>query len=68
VRHRGTPQPVIARLNAAILHLQTEALKERFATVGLQVTASTPAELAELVKEGLATRGEPIKSANILLD
>jgi tripartite-type tricarboxylate transporter receptor subunit TctC len=65
----GTPQPVIARLNAAIVQiLQTEDVKERFATVCFRVTASSPGELAELVREGLATRGELIKSANILLD
>ena len=35
------------------------------AVLGVAVATSTPAELAELVKSGLAARGELIKAANI---
>jgi len=65
----GTPQSVIARLNQTIVQiLRTDAVKERFATLGFPVVASTPDEHAELVRAGLAMRGELIKSANIRLD
>jgi tripartite-type tricarboxylate transporter receptor subunit TctC len=62
----GTPEPLIARLNAAITRiLTTDTVKERLATLGLAVAPGTPAELAALIKEGLAVRGQLIKAANI---
>ena len=62
----ATPQPVVSRLNAAIVKiLTTDAVKERFATLGFPVVAGTPDELAALVRDGLAVRGQLIKAANI---
>jgi tripartite-type tricarboxylate transporter receptor subunit TctC len=62
----GTPAPVIARLNEAIVRiLTTDAVKARLATLGLAVAPSTPAELAAIIREGLAVRGELVKAANI---
>jgi tripartite-type tricarboxylate transporter receptor subunit TctC len=61
-----TPAPLVARLNAAITKvLVTSEVKDKLAVLGVAVATSTPGELAELVKTGLAARGELIKAANI---
>jgi tripartite-type tricarboxylate transporter receptor subunit TctC len=62
----ATPAPLIARLNEAIVKVLTaDAVKEKLASLGLVVAPSTPAELAAMIKEGLAVRGQLIKAANI---
>jgi tripartite-type tricarboxylate transporter receptor subunit TctC len=62
----GTPAPLIARLNAALINVLTaDPVKEKLATLGLVVTPSTPAELAAMIKDGLAVRGQLVKAANI---
>jgi hypothetical protein len=40
-------------------------VKEKLAALGLAVAPSTPAELAEMIRQGLAVRGELVKAANI---
>jgi tripartite-type tricarboxylate transporter receptor subunit TctC len=65
----GTPAPLIGRLNEAMRRiLDDPAVKEKFAALGLAVAPSTPGELAELVKAGLAVRGELVKAANIRVE
>jgi len=62
----GTPEPLIARLNEGIIRILTaDAVKEKLAALGLAVAPSTPAELAALIKDGLAVRGQLVKAANI---
>ena len=62
----ATPAPVIARLNAAIRDvLMTAAVKEKLGALGVAVATSTPDELADIVRTGLASRGELVKAANI---
>jgi tripartite-type tricarboxylate transporter receptor subunit TctC len=62
----ATPAPLVARLNAAIRNvLVTDAVKEKLAALGVAVATSTPDELADIVKRGLAARGELVKAANI---
>ena len=62
----GTPEPLIARLNEGIIRILTaEAVKEKLAGLGLAVAPSTTAELAAIIKEGLAVRGQLVKAANI---
>jgi tripartite-type tricarboxylate transporter receptor subunit TctC len=62
----ATPAPLVARLNAAITKVLTmPEVKDKLAVLGVAVATSTPAELAELVKSGLAARGELIKAANV---
>jgi tripartite-type tricarboxylate transporter receptor subunit TctC len=62
----GTPEPLIARLNEAIRKvLAIEAVKDKLGSLGLAVAPSTPAELAAIIKEGLAVRGQLVKAANI---
>jgi tripartite-type tricarboxylate transporter receptor subunit TctC len=62
----ATPAPLVARLNEAIIKvLAADAVKEKLGTLGLVVAASSPAELAAIIKEGLAVRGQLVKAANI---
>ncbi len=62
----ATPAPLVTRLNEAIVKvLTTDAVKAKLATLGLAVAPSTPAELAAIIKEGLAVRGQLVKAANI---
>jgi tripartite-type tricarboxylate transporter receptor subunit TctC len=62
----GTPEPLIVRLNEGIIRILTaDAVKEKLAGLGLAVAPSTPAELAVLIKDGLAVRGQLVKAANI---
>jgi tripartite-type tricarboxylate transporter receptor subunit TctC len=62
----GTPQPIIARLNEAIVKIvRSDAVKAKFAALGFAVIGSTPEELAETVKSGLELRGQLVKAANI---
>jgi tripartite-type tricarboxylate transporter receptor subunit TctC len=62
----GTPAPLVARLNAVIGKvLTTPEVKDKLAALGLAAATTTPGELADIVKSGLASRGELIKAANI---
>jgi tripartite-type tricarboxylate transporter receptor subunit TctC len=62
----ATPAALVARLNEAIVRiLMSEQVKEKLAALGLVVAPSTPAELAAIIRGGLAVRGELIKAANI---
>jgi tripartite-type tricarboxylate transporter receptor subunit TctC len=62
----ATPAPLVARLNADIAKvLNTDAVKEKLAVYGVAVATSTPEQLAEIIKTGLAVRGRLVKAANI---
>jgi tripartite-type tricarboxylate transporter receptor subunit TctC len=62
----GSPDPLIARLHDEIARiLKIDTVKEKLASLGFAVTASTPAELAAAVKTGLDVRGRLMKSAGI---
>src|SRR6266481_288215 len=62
----ATPSPLLARLNDAMVNvLKIDAVKEKLAALGLAVAPSTPAELAAMVSQGLAVRGELVQAANI---
>ena len=62
----GTPAGVITRLHDTITKVLTaEGVKAKLANLGLVVMAGKPAELADVVKEGLRVRGELVKAAGI---
>jgi tripartite-type tricarboxylate transporter receptor subunit TctC len=62
----ATPAPLIGRLHDFIVNiLTTDSVKEKLASLGLAVAPSTPGELATIVKDGLAVRGELVRAANI---
>ena len=62
----GTPAPIVSRLNEELVKiLKVDAVKERLGTLGLAVIADSPEALARTVRDGIAVRGELIKTANI---
>lgn len=62
----GTPQPVIERLNREIrAAVDSPALRERFAALGLQPVTSTPQELADFGRSELARWAQLIRGAGI---
>ena len=66
VRAGRHAEALITRLNEAMIKVLTgDAVKEKLAGLGLVVAPSTPAELAAIIKEGLAVRGQLVKAANI---
>jgi tripartite-type tricarboxylate transporter receptor subunit TctC len=61
-----TSKPIVAKLNDTMVKiLTTDVVKAKLATLGLAAAPSTPDELAAIIKEGLAVRGELVKAANI---
>ena len=64
-----TPPRLLGRLNDAMVNvLKIDAVKEKLAALGLAVAPSTPSELAAMVNQGLAVRGELVKAANIQVE
>lgn len=60
----ATPKPVVERLNAAAVKvLQAPALKEQFASQGLEPTPSTPAEFSAYLRSEVAKWGKVIKAS-----
>jgi tripartite-type tricarboxylate transporter receptor subunit TctC len=52
---KGTPQAIVDKLNADVVKaLDSPDVKERFASGGVQVIPSTPAELGTRMKNELA--------------
>ena len=65
----GTPKPILDKLNATIVGaLESAELKVRLAQVGLIASASTPAELDEIVRVDQAVNRELIKRIGLKLD
>jgi tripartite-type tricarboxylate transporter receptor subunit TctC len=59
-----TPQPVIAKLNAAIVkHVKQADTAERLAALGAEVVASTPEQFREIQKVDLARWGKVVKQS-----
>ncbi|MDX3904360.1 MAG: tripartite tricarboxylate transporter substrate binding protein [Pigmentiphaga sp.] len=62
----GTPLDVVARLNAALNKtLQSPAIRERFATIALRPTPSSPEEFADYLAQDLARWQKVVKDAGI---
>ena len=62
----GTPDAIVKKLNGEMVRILKEpAVKDKLATLGLAVVASTPEELAATVRDGIAVRGQLVKAANI---
>jgi tripartite-type tricarboxylate transporter receptor subunit TctC len=65
----GTPEPIAARLHAALVEtLQDEEVKKRITDLGAQVVGSTPAQFAEHLKKEDARWGEVVRKGNIKPD
>ena len=65
----GTPKPIIDKLHAAMVKaMNTTELRERFANVGAETIANTPAEYGAFVQAELKKWSGVIKAANVTLD
>jgi tripartite-type tricarboxylate transporter receptor subunit TctC len=63
---RGTPQPIIDRLNAEIQRsIKVPSVKERLANFGGDVQGTTPAEMRALVARQVALWAKVAKEANV---
>ncbi len=62
----GTPDPVVARLNAAVREAVGQAtVQARLAQSGLDAAASSPAELAGFIREETARWGQVVRERGI---
>ncbi|PZP92339.1 MAG: ABC transporter substrate-binding protein [Variovorax paradoxus] len=69
VVRRGTPQPVIDRLHAAVVQaVQSPEVAQRYGDLGLTVAPSSQAEFAELIRSETARWGQVIREAHVTLD
>ena len=65
----GTPEPVIGRLNAALVKILGNAeFQQRFAATGAEIAASTPQDFDRLIRSERLKWGAIISAANIRLD
>ena len=63
---KGTPDDVVARIHADTLKVMADAqVKERMATLGAEIVASTPAELAGFLRSEMDKWGKLINEAGI---
>jgi tripartite-type tricarboxylate transporter receptor subunit TctC len=69
VVRRGTPQPVVDRLHAAVVQaVQSPEVAQRYGDLGLTVAPSSQAEFAELIRSETARWGQVIREAHVTLD
>ncbi|MBL8334820.1 MAG: tripartite tricarboxylate transporter substrate binding protein, partial [Rubrivivax sp.] len=60
----GTPRPIVERLHAEIVKiLKTPEMLKRFGELGLDNVASTPAELAAVIKSDVPRLGKVVKDS-----
>ena len=65
----GMPADAVAKLHAAAVKaLATPAVRERFATFGMQPVGNTPEQFAAFIREDLARWGKVIKAAGIKVE
>lgn len=65
----GTPAPIIAKLNAALVaSLKDPEVQERFKTAGLETTFSTPEELKRRIEADTAKWSGLIRRYNVTAD
>ena len=66
---RGTPKPIIARLNAELNQaLQTPRLKDLLSAQGAEPVGGTPEEFAALIKRDLAKWEKVVKASGARVD
>ena len=62
----GTPRPVINRINAEVNKvISSEAMKERFSTIGVDPLPGTPEQFGELLVKDLDRWSKAVKSAGL---
>jgi tripartite-type tricarboxylate transporter receptor subunit TctC len=69
VAPRHTPAPIVQRLNAELTRaLQSPEMRERFAPLALNLSASTPQEMTEFVARERSKWGSVARSARIQIE
>jgi tripartite-type tricarboxylate transporter receptor subunit TctC len=64
-----TPSEIVAKLSAALVKtLKTDAVRERFTTLGAEVLPSTPEQLGQFIKDDLAKWSKVVKTAGIKVE
>ena len=64
-----TPGDIVAKLSAALMKtLKSDAVRERFATLGADVWSSTPEQLGQFIKDDLAKWSKVVKTAGIKVE
>jgi tripartite-type tricarboxylate transporter receptor subunit TctC len=62
----GTPQAVIERLHAEITQIeQADDARQRFAALGFELVANTPAQFSQMIRDDITKWGKVIREANI---
>jgi tripartite-type tricarboxylate transporter receptor subunit TctC len=62
----GTPAPIVAKLHAETAKILARAeVREKFATLGMEVIGNTPAQFAEVIKAEIPVWAEVIKTAGV---
>ena len=62
----GTPEPIVSRLNSEVVQILKQSdVRERFLAMGVEVVASSPAELGAMMKYDAARMSKVIKAAGI---
>jgi tripartite-type tricarboxylate transporter receptor subunit TctC len=65
----GTPQPVIAKVNAELVrNLKSDDVKAKMAADGAEAIGSTPEELGKWIREDLARWAKPVKESGARID
>jgi tripartite-type tricarboxylate transporter receptor subunit TctC len=65
----GTPKAIVERLNTEIVKiLKSPEMQKRFAELGLDTVASTPAELAAVIKADVPRLGKVVKDSGAKAD
>jgi tripartite-type tricarboxylate transporter receptor subunit TctC len=63
---RGTPQPVVAKLQSELARaLNMAAVKEQLTKMGVEGIGSTPEQFASLIREEVEKWGKVIKAAGL---
>lgn len=63
---KGTPRPIVERLNLAVVKaVQSQDVRDQFATQGADPVSGTPEEYARFIREDYDTIGRVVKSAGI---
>jgi tripartite-type tricarboxylate transporter receptor subunit TctC len=66
---RGTPRPIVAKLNTDIAAvLQTPAVKERLATLGFEFTPNTPEQFSAYLKQEVVKWAKVVKDSGARVD
>ena len=65
----GTPEAIVNRLNADIAQILKQAeVRRRFLAAGVEVVASTPAELGAMMRDDTVRMSKLVKSAGIRVE